>query len=330
MGNENLNKFIEPVKRVKSEFLPLLVLSIADGLTLTQICRKYGKSKQALNHHIAKLRHSKVIERIQSYPYAIYRLTPLGERVKRFVVQSDDPSKKPRLFKAHNLILGYSVLDYGSYSFEGKKLSAMNGWSFVADEYDTGKAKWKIHIQDTGLIKVYCPIAVTTTPDEAFGDMRSQAERIMQVYCDRYGMRLGQTRTIRLGQKSLYGSQEIAKLVGRVKTDSFWIDASDGTDELEEKEGVHAIEDFLDAPKELAKQVEILGKRLEDYAHENVGYAREIAAHREVIANMNAGVQNLNVGVSVMSEAIEKMNGILDKLSESINMANRKNNRQNE
>jgi len=243
--------------RVKnlSKFNLLLLQYISDGISLHHTNSKYdsitkrlGKSKQSLNYHIQKLKKLGLIERKQSYPFAIYNITSLGKRVKENLVHSDGMKN---LWKCHSLIVGFEVQSFGTFRFintSKRKIIRMRNWEYAMEK----KGDFTIHIQTTGLMKIYCPEKYTKKPDEAFGKMYAEAQSIAQRYCDRYKMELKQLKIIRKGHKALIGSKKIAKLLGKVNLgNKLWVDASDGTDELEEMQDEYTIEDLLNVPKRL-------------------------------------------------------------------------------
>ena len=268
------------LKPVKHQFLPLLLGCISDKLLLKDIRKKLGKTKQALNYHLQRYRKLGVIKRIQSYPYSIYELTSLGENVKKSLEQSEHIRA---LWKAHNLIVGFPILSFGSFNFvdtSRRKLIQMNNWIYAREDHD-GHV---IHIQDTGLLKIYLPAKYCKDPDVAFGEMYSKATRIGQWYCHKYNMKLRPMKVIRKGMKSLVNSEKLAKIFGRVKLEQMWIDASDGTEELESYQDSYAIENMLKLPEIIETQ---LVPTLEQFS-------KNIELHLEVLQEIKKAVKELN------------------------------------
>lgn len=282
---------------MSKKFLPLLLGEISrmpteKGLTLTQIARKFGKTKQSLNYHIREAQDKGLIERIQSYPYSVYKLTSKGERVKEILVQSH-PNQNKHLWKAHNLIIGFKITSFGRFRFtpiSSGKIIQMNNWRYMRFEHNG----FVVCVQDTGLLKIYCPSRYTTNPDIEFGKMYSEATRLAQEYCDRYDMRLGEIRTIRKGQKSLYNSQKLAEITGRFKRDDIWVDASEGTDELEEPQDSNKIEDLMEMPNRIT--------RIEGLMERQAGlietYAKHLNAHIPVLKGMDRLLKRLEKALS--------------------------------
>ena len=239
---------VKAVGRVKGDFLLLLLSGIDEGLTPKAIAKKLGRTKQALNYHLKRMQALNVVFREQSYPWAIYRLTSLGRRVKDSLIQSDNPMR--RLWKAHNLITGFSVHSFGSFNFvetSNRHIAQMNGWNYA---YET-LGDYNIHVQDTGLLKIYCPKEYCRDPDIAFGKMFAESQRIAQLYADRYDMKLEPMRIIRKGEKSLCNSEQLSKIFGRFKLPGVYVNASDGSEELEESQDSYAVENLLKLPEKI-------------------------------------------------------------------------------
>ncbi len=253
------------VKKSKENFLLLLLAGVqrvhAGEWMLKDIANSLGLTKQALNYHLNRFRKLKVLEKTQSYPFSIYKLTDLGSRLVKEILRQSDRQSNRQLWKSHNLIIGFRVKKFGEFKFvetSGRRIIKMNNWIYAKEVH--GDFTVDIHATNPGLIKIYCPPKHSVEPDAEFGRMYGESQRIAQDYCDRYKMELYPMHTIRRGQKSLMKSEKIGKILGRVNTGDVWVDASEGTDELEEREGVHAIEDLLTLPK----QTEEIRKSLEE------------------------------------------------------------------
>ena len=270
-------------KRVKTEFLLLQVLQEieSNGRNISKISKKLNITKQALNYHLNKVKRAGLVRRIQSYPFAIYELTELGQRVKEILGQSERGAKLPTLWDAHNLIVGFDVIDFGKYHFEEtkrRKLCFMNNWIYTKEDIDG----YGVHVQNTGLIKIYCKRMRTTNPEQAFANMYSDAIRIAQTYCNRYNMKLKPMRIIREGHKSLYNSEVVAKLFGRFKIGDIWQDASSGIEELEEKQNSNKIEELLNLPEQM-NQMMVLQEK----------FSKNIELHLDVLQNINTAITEL-------------------------------------
>lgn len=94
--------------KVKQDFLLLLLREIEqNGNNLKQLALNVKWSKQRLNYHLnRKLKNAGFVIKTQSYPFAIYSLTPLGQRVKQIIEQSE--GVKP-LWRCHALIVVNSL-----------------------------------------------------------------------------------------------------------------------------------------------------------------------------------------------------------------------------
>lgn len=264
----------------KSGFLLLLLRSISDDLKLVDVAKKVGKTKQALNYHLQKLRKLGAIRRVQSFPYSIYELTSLGESVKKSLEQSEHLRT---LWKAHNLIVGFEVLRFGSFNFvetNRRKLIQMNNWIYAREEHD-GHI---INVQDTGLLKIYIPAKYCKDPDVAFGEMYSKATRIAQWYCDKYDMKLKPMKIIRKGEKALVGSEKLAKIFGRIRTEEIFVNASEGSEELEAPQDSYAIENMLKLPEIIETQ---LVPTLDQFS-------KNIELHLEVLQEIKKAIKELN------------------------------------
>jgi len=282
-------------ERVKK--LTLLLLDyISEGLPIhhtnpkyDSITKRLGKTKQALNYHIQKLKKLGLIERKQSYPFAIYKVTSLGERVKDNIIHSDGVKT---LWKCHSLIVGFEVHSFGTFRFintSKRKIIQMKNWNYAMEK----KGDFNIHIQDTGLLKIYCPEKYSRKPEEAFGKMYAEAQSIVQRYCDRYKMEIKQLKIIRKGHKALVNSQKIAELMGNINLGKMWVDASDGTDELEERQDEHDIEDLLDIPKrmdDVEKAIDRQTEAINRQAEVDDRLSRNIEFHFEVLKEIKEAI----------------------------------------
>jgi DNA-binding HxlR family transcriptional regulator len=234
-------------QQVKEQFLLLLLYGIEQGLSLSQISKNLNKSKQALNYHLKKMKALNLISVKVSYPFAIYNLTDLGKAVKKILVHNEKSSES--LFRVHNGIIGFDVVKFGNYRFidtTARKIISMNNWNYAVEKQED----FIINIQDTGLLKITCPIKFSSYPDQSIAENIAECSRIAQEFCDKYDMKLKSLRIIRRFQKELLHSSELAAIFGHYKNiEKLWIDKSGGTDNLEEYDSSHAIEDILSLPK---------------------------------------------------------------------------------
>jgi len=266
--------------QVKEQFLLLLLSSIDEGLTCKVIAKKLGKTKQALNHHLKRMMALKVIVRVQSYPFSIYKLTDLGAKVKQLLRQSEHLTT---LWRVHNLIVGFRIRNLGTYTFvetTRRKLIQMQNWRYISETVDD----FVVNIQDTGLLKIYVPEQYSKDPDIAIGEMFSRATHIAQLYCDKYSMRLEPMYIIRKAEKELCKSEALAKIFGRVKLEEMYVNASNGIEALEEPMDSYAIEKLLKLPDVIEKQ---LTPALEQFS-------KNIALHLEVLQEMKNTLKKIS------------------------------------
>lgn len=279
-----------PEPLVKKKFLLLLLDSIDNKIPLSTIAGNMGRTKQALNYHIQKYRKLGLLNRVQQYPYSIYELTSLGRRVKQSLRQSEHPKA---LWKAHNLIVGFEILHLGNFNFvetTRRKLIKMKNWSYAREEV----GNFVINIQDTGLLKIYAPAKYTTDPDVAFGEMFAECQKVAQWYCHRYEMKLRPMKVIRKGEKALVRSEKLAKIFGRVKLEQMYINASEGTEELEAPMDSYSIEKLLRLPEIIENQLNPALER----------FSKNIELHLEVLQNIQKAIEKL----SEVNESIQQRN----------------------
>jgi DNA-binding HxlR family transcriptional regulator len=242
--------------RLKQKFLLLLLSGVEQqGNNLKALSESLNKTKQALNYHLKKLLLAGFAERGQSFPFAIYSLTPLGARVKKILTQSDSVTQ---LWRVHNLIVGFEIKDFGNFSWKRRKISEMNNWHYTEETIKDSIGEWKIHIQSTGLLKIYCPARYGENPDLEFGVLERIASNLAEKYAETYGMKLGLLKQIREADKELVNSEVLGKLFGTTKVLGVYADASTGTAWLEEKQSSNKIEELLEMPgimKEIGKEI---------------------------------------------------------------------------
>jgi len=214
------------------------------GQRLDLIAKKLAMSKQALNYYLQKFQTAGVIERTQEQPYAIYSLTGKGQAVKKNLIQSEQ-GIKTMTWRYHNLIMGYKILYWGNFKFlslSDKRRIQMNNWTYQRLEAPNGLIA---HVQDTGLLKIYGPKICGPDGEELRIKASTMVQEAARYFIDHYDLRVQEPNVLRKGQKELLSSEQLAKLVGRVKTEEFWIDASGGDENLESYDDSFAIESLL-------------------------------------------------------------------------------------
>ena len=228
---------------------------------------------------MSKLITCKLIERIQSWPFAVYKLTEKGKLVKEKLVQSEQPVKTE--WRCHNLILGFRILRWGSWNFGAT--TPMMHWSYQSMKI----LDCAVHVQTTGLIKVYVPEEIGEDPEAARMRGTARAQEVARWFIDKYDMELSAIIVIRKGEKELLHSQDLAHFLGRIKTDDIFVNASCGDECLEEKYGKNEIERLLDLPKRLDDMERILASELVPSIRE---LSRQLALHLEVENRIGDGI----------------------------------------
>lgn len=279
----------------KKQFFVSLLRAIAiNGESHQKIESELGMSRQALNYHLWKLKRLGWIQRDQSRPYSVYSITPLGQRRKKILGPSQ---KQPKsfsssvLWRCHNKIIGFKIDDWASWKWGPKK--AMNNWFYQEEVVKWQDKEWKVHIQSTGTMKVYCPPIYHEKPDTAFAIMSDMASRIAVKYGELYGMRFSPAYSIREGHKELVGSEDLSELLGKTKVEEVWADASTGTECLEEKEGVNRIELLLKLPDLIAPLPELVIKNTEVMSQ----FCEQIKIHLAVLTEMSATLKAIREAV---------------------------------
>jgi hypothetical protein len=279
------------MKRVKNISLLLLQLIEqkipihSDSKKRDSITKRLGKSKQALNYHLQKLVKEDILNHVQSFPYAIYELTSLGEILKKNLIQSQHIKN---LWRCHNLIVGFPIKTFGTFRFidtENRKIIPMKNWNYAREQVKD----FVINIQDTGLLKIYCPQKYSINPDQEFGKMYAESQSIAQRYCDRYGMVLEPMKVIRSGHKALLKSSKLAQVLGKFKADGVWTDESNGTHELEEEQNEYKVEELFELPDRMKSVEDAIIKQSEV----NEKLSRNIELHFQVLNEIRDAIKEL-------------------------------------
>lgn len=303
--NENEHK-----KRIKKNFLFLLLSGIDDyGNNLRLLSKKLYNDEtklQRLNYWLKKLKSVSFIEKNQSHPFAIYSLTPMGQRIKKILRQSEKQPSTP-LWRCHALIVGFDIRNLGSFQFtetRHRRMKYMNNWKFAKEEVVDAMGKWIINIHSTGLLKIYCPEHYTTEPDTAFARMQNEAYRIAKFYKRNYGMDLSEIKVIRSGHKELVNSEKLASLFGkRTRIADVWVDASTGSSWLEEKQESYAIEDLLKTPQKMDRMEKIMSNSLVPTLSE---LSRQIKLHLSVMQKIGTGIDEMKETMKAIREDLRK------------------------
>lgn len=276
----------------KSLFLHDLLNWIERGETRHTMCRLLNYSNQRLSYHIATLKAKGFIEQVQDRPISLYRLTPLGSRVKEILLQSDTDFYK--MWRCHNLILGWPIADFGTWRFNEKLWKTMKNWHFQ----EMMLKGHKIHIHDTGLVKIYCPEKYAVNADEGFDEAVSEAQKVAAYLQSKYSLSLGNRYRIRNGQKELIGSEKLAEMIGHMKIGGVFVDISDSKNRrLEADQDNYGIEKLLALPEMLEKQMIPVIEQL----------TKQINLHLEVTAEIKNGIKSLTEAVDELRNAIREL-----------------------
>jgi len=273
-------------KNQDQKFLLLLLRHLEQEISISNIAKATGKSKQALNYHIRKAEKLKIIEKICSFPYAKYRITALGNSVKKSLIQ---PQGTSLLFRIHNGIIGFQILSFGEFKFittRDRKIIQMTNWKYARES----KGDYIINIQETGLLKIYIPEVLSTNYDESIGQQTAECQRIAQSYADKFNMRFGNLRLIRNFHKELQKSQALAKVIGKYKSEALYVDASNGEENIEEQGNSQAIEQLLDLPRVLNRE---LIPAIREQAQSNKELAENIKLHLNVLTDMKETLKDI-------------------------------------
>lgn len=309
------------VERGVKDFLILQELNKFDDPAAEQrlelIQKKLGMSKQSLNYYLnKKFIPAGIIKKVQSYPYAIYELTPKGRAVKENLGHSE-PGVKRRIWRLHNIIVGFRIRSWGSWKFG--KTTPMNNWSYQEIRLKSGPIA---HVQTTNLLKIYVPEKCGQDPEIMRGQGYAEGQQAAQWFVDKYNLILEPMHTIRKGQKTLLGSKDLAKLFGRVNTNDFFVDASEGEENLEEPEDSFAIEHILEGLQETPGRLENLEKAVDQNLRPVVqDLARNIALHLDVMRNINTAITELRTEISgarIPTQAPERSTSVFNGFPGSV------------
>lgn len=241
---------------------------------LALITKTLAISKQNLNRYLKQFRKNGLIQRTQEQPYAIYQLTPKGRAVNYFLVQSQQ-GNKIEMWRYHNLIMGYPIRKWGSWKFKKDDLVPMNNWSYQIAVAENGA---QAHVQDTALLKIYGPEVYGPDGEEGRITSVTKVSEAARWFIDKYGFELGAPKIVRKGEKELQNSEKLAKLLGRVKTGDFFVNASYGKECLEEKEDSYMLESITEMPRRL-DHIERVLDRFGDTLEK---YQKQLELHLEV------------------------------------------------
>lgn len=290
-------------KQVKKERVKVkILLYLLDYFSthpenISYITKKLKWSKQRMNYWLSKMVNKGYIEKLQSYPYAIYDITDKGVQVKKILGQSEGARQKS-LWRCHALIVGFPIENWGIFDIDNmKNKKNMKNWFYVEDTITDSIGNWKIQIQSTGLLKIYCPEIYGDDPKSHFGAMYERASQIAIQYRINYQMGIGRMKVIREGHKELINSDNLANIFGTAKVDNVWIDNSTGSLNLEESQSSDKLEKLLELPD----MVQQLGQGISMYNESIEMYNKNIELHLSAI-------QEMKDTMSQMREYFKKLN----------------------
>jgi len=277
--------------------LPLQLCHIEQfGSNLKELAKAENISKQALNWRLNRLLSKDLIQRVQSYPFAIYQLTPYGQRVKEKLIHNENPLESKPIWDIHNFVVRFPIVSYGTISFEGnnnRKITHINN----LDYFDEHIGKFIVRINSSKTLLVYCPRRTTENPEQEFIKLGSEAQKIVQEYCNRFDMKLGFMQISRKGHKTLKKSEDIAKLLGKFRTPEIWTDDSEGTgDELEEHQDSKIIESLLEVPN-LMKQIVI----------QQAEFSTNLMTHLEVLKRIGDGIDKFSTELTELTKVVKEL-----------------------
>lgn len=235
--------------------LQALLNSIERGETRNIMRKLLDITNTGLGKKLHDLIGIGLIEEVQKRPYALYRLTPLGYRVNQFLAQSDMGVHKTLTFRCHNLIVGWQIKDWGSWQFNPKLWKDMRNWHFQ----ELVIKGHKIHIQESGLLKIYCPEVYASNADEGFDRAVEEAKKVANYVASKYGMGLENYHRVRNGQKEAIGTEKLGQFIGHMKLGGVWVDISDKQNRrLEADQDNHDLEKLFAMPDEMKELREVL------------------------------------------------------------------------
>lgn len=272
------------------EFELLLAVERLDG-NRKLICREFQMSNPNLQYHLNKMKP--LIQKTRMGRFTVLTLTDMGRTIKENLVGS----RLGQLWRCHNLIVGFQIEDFGSFKFNPLKTVQMKNWTYHREVIKDSFGEWVIHIQENGLMKVYCPSIYHQNPNTAFGNMEDVSCRIVQTLRESYGMKIGLMRRIREGHKEAVGSEILGRLMKGSKSNGVWADSSTGTLRLEEEQTSDSIEKVLNLPDMIDRK---LVPALEKIAERDEWLAKNLETHEKVLGGIMEAIQELRDAVKRM------------------------------
>lgn len=299
-------------RRLKQDLLVLrvkLLQTISDdpNLTLSQVAKRLNISAQLLQYYASNLAKEGIIEKTNHGTYSSLSLTPKGRSIKEKLVQSEGTTS---LWRCHNLIVAWPVLNWGGWTFQNKKMVPMSNWEYTIERVPVDGKEWVLHIQTTGLVKIYCPSEYTTdNPDQCLERQKEEAWKLVRTFEEIHKMSLGSVRLIRKGQKELQNSTKLAELFKGTKIDGVWADASNGTLNLEEDQDKTAIEKLLlmpDTMELIVKAVQTNTNHIINQTEVMSKFTEQIALHLTVMQRISGSMDEMSKMMKQMGDYFEQ------------------------
>lgn len=266
------------------------------GQNLRLISEKLNISQQLLSKYMRRLTTEKLIERIQSWPFAVYKLTEKAKLINGKLVQSEKRLKTE--WRYHNLVVKSRVIAWGTWKF-GKIIPMCGGWGYQ----DVKVNNTTVRVQTNGLIRIVAPELIGENIEELQVRAAARAQDTLRALIDRYDMKVTTIASSREGSKELLHSEDLARFFGRIKTEDLYVDKSGDDDNLEEPESSHKIEDLLAMPVILRA----LDAKLAPAVNE---LSRMIELHLEVERGILAGLERHNDADRELTQAVREFRAV--------------------
>ena len=284
-------------KPSQKEGLHALLTWIENKETRKSMCYLSQITNQALGKKLSRLKANGLIKEIQNKPCCIYELTSFGRQINSYITQPDYGTSKHKLWRIHNLILGFRIETWGSWQFNETLTKQMRGWNYQ----ELFIKAHKIHIQETNLLKIYIPEQYDNDPERAKARMYEEGQKIANHVAQLHHMKLKPMHIIREAHKELQGSDKLARLLGSQKLGNVWIDESEkDTPSLEEAGNEYSLEALLEMPqtlKEIQQGQVLFADSLKLYNEQIKEHLAAIKDIRDSIAELRdvmRGIRNVN------------------------------------
>jgi predicted transcriptional regulator len=270
---------------------------------LESITKTLAMTKQNLNYYLQRFVKMGLIEHIQEQPYSVYLITGKGLAVKENLVQSEK-GVKTVTWRYHNLVGLYKIFTWGSWRFSDRKKVPMNNWNYQIVKAPTGLSA---HVQDTGTIRIYGPKLYGQDGEVLRIKATAMIQETARWFVDHFDMQLSDIKICRKGEKELLKSQQLAKLLGRVKTDEIFVNASGGDENLEEPDDSFAVENLLHNLEETPMRLTNIEQQVQDLAEMMKGFVPQQLALSNAVNYAATAIKNLQENSVKQTEILERM-----------------------